>query len=134
MGKKQESNDKSEKYKCLQMFSVSSNSCIKQWKHKIRCTFIIHYKWKDIDFPIGLKDCKTFETNSKIVYLNNLFSSYNKEEIKPAYISKSSSKCENRIILLITDGEKFHYFAKKSLSRSLQKMRVINTTLIASTH
>ena len=97
-GKKQESNNKSKKYKCLQMFSVCSNSCIEQWKYKIRCTFIIHYKWKDIDFPTGLKDCKMFETNSKMVYLNILFSSYNKEEIKLAYISKSSSKYENTII------------------------------------
>ena len=42
---------------------------------------------------------------------------YNTEETRHAYKSKYNLKCENQVILLmITDGEKWHYLvAKKCL-------------------
>ena len=43
--------------------------------------------------------------------------SYGTEEIRHAYKSKDNLKCENQVILLmITDGEKWHYLAVKKLS------------------
>ena len=43
--------------------------------------------------------------------------SYNTEEIRHAYKSKHNLKRENEaILLLITDGEKWHYLAAKKLS------------------
>ena len=46
---------------------------------------------------------------------------YNTEEIRPAYISKYDHKRDNQVILLmITDGEKWHYCAVKALPRLLK--------------
>ena len=51
---------------------------------------------------------------------NILYVSHNKKEICIAYQSKYNRKRENQVILLmITDGEKYHYLAVKSLSRLL---------------
>ena len=42
---------------------------------------------------------------------------HNTETIRHAYKSKYNLKCKNQVILLmITDGEKWHYLAVKSLS------------------
>ena len=63
------------------------------------------------------KDWKKFELNNKSIALNILFVPYNTEEIRHAYKSKHNCKHENQVILLmITDGEKLHYLAVKSLS------------------
>ena len=46
---------------------------------------------------------------------------YNTKEIRHAYKSKYNLNRENQVILLmITDGEKCHYFAVKSLSALLR--------------
>ena len=46
-----------------------------------------------------------------------LFVPYNTETIRLAYKSKYNTNLENQVILLmITDGKKFHYFAVKKLS------------------
>ena len=46
---------------------------------------------------------------------------YNAKEIRHAYKSKYNLKCENQVIpLMITDGEKSHYLAIKSLSALLR--------------
>ena len=49
--------------------------------------------------------------------------SHNKKEICIAYESKYNHKHENQVILLmITDGEKYHCLAAKSLSRLLYRI------------
>ena len=46
---------------------------------------------------------------------------YNAKEIRHAYKTKYNLKRENQVILLmITDGEKWHYLAVKSLSALLR--------------
>ena len=63
------------------------------------------------------KDWKKFELNNKSIALNILFVPYNTEEIRHAYKSKHNCKHENQVtLLMITDGEKWHYLAVKSLS------------------
>ena len=55
-----------------------------------------------------------------------MFCSFNtrKKEIKEAYMSKHNSELPNQVILLmITDGEKWHYVAVKCLSRLLQELK-----------
>ena len=48
--------------------------------------------------------------------------SHNKKEICIAYQSKYNCKRENQaILLMITDGEKYHYLAAKSLLRLLYR-------------
>ena len=47
--------------------------------------------------------------------------SYNTKEIRHVYKSKYNLKCKNQVILLmITDGKKWHYLAVKSLSALLK--------------
>ena len=79
--------------------------------------FIDQYNWEGINVPPKQeKDQKDFESNNKSVALNILFALYSTEEIRREYISKHNHKCESQVILLIiTDGKKWHYLAVKSL-------------------
>ena len=53
--------------------------------------------------------------------MNILFVPHNKKEIRPAYISKYNHKRKNQVILLmITDGKKWHYLAVRSLPALLR--------------
>ena len=84
-------------------------------------SFIDQYNWKEIDFPSHSKDWKKFEQNNKTIALNILFVPYNTEKIRLAYKSKHNFKRENQVILLmITDGKKWHYLAVKSFSALLR--------------
>ena len=57
------------------------------------------------------------ESNNKSIALNTLYVPYNTEEIRHACNSKHNLNRENQVILLmITDGEKWHYLAVKILS------------------
>ena len=79
--------------------------------------FIGKYDWKEIDFPSQGKDWKKFESNNKSIALNILYVLYNTEKIRHAYKSIYNLTRENQVILLmITDGEKWHYLAVKRLS------------------
>ena len=81
--------------------------------------FIDQCNWKRIDFPS--KDWKKFELNNKSVALNISFVPYNTKQIRLAYKSKYNLKCKNQVIsLMITDGNKWHYLAVKSLSALLK--------------
>ena len=83
--------------------------------------FIDQYNWKEIDFPSHPKDWKKFEQNNNTIALNILFVPHNTKKIGLSYKSKHNFKCENQVILLmITDGEKWHYLALKSLSALLR--------------
>ena len=84
-------------------------------------SFIEQYNWKEIDFPLHKKDWKKFEENNKSIAFNILYLPRNTEEIRHAYKSKYDEKRENNvIILMITNGEKWHYLAVKCLSKLLR--------------
>ena len=79
--------------------------------------FIDQCNWKEIDFPSHGKDWKKFELNNRSIALNILYVPYNTEKIRHLYKSKYNLTRENQVIfLLISDGEKWHYLAVKSLS------------------
>ena len=79
--------------------------------------FIDQYDWKEIDFSSSKKDWNDFDKNNKTIAFNILFVPHNTEEIRHACILKDNLKCKNQaIILMITDGEKWHYLAVKKLS------------------
>ena len=64
-----------------------------------------------------------FELNSKSIALNILLVPYNTEEIGLAYKSKYNFKLKNQlIVLMITDGKKWHYLALKKLSSLLTEV------------
>ena len=79
--------------------------------------FIGQCNWNKIDFPSTGKDWKKFELNNKSIALNILYMPHNTEKICHAYKSKYNLTRENPVIfLMITDDEKWHYLALKSLS------------------
>ena len=79
------------------------------------------YNWEGIDFPAGPKDWIKFERNHKTIALNILFIPLNAKAIRVAYRSGHKNKRKNQVILLmITDGKKWHYLAVTNLSALLQ--------------
>ena len=82
--------------------------------------FIEEYNWKDIDFPSTSKDWKKFELNNEIA-LNILYFPHNTKKIEIAYKSKHNLAREKQVILLmISNGENWHYLTVKNLSRLLR--------------
>ena len=76
--------------------------------------FIEEYNWKDIDFPYTSKDWKKFELSNEVA-LNSLYVPHNTKKIEIAYKSKHNLTREKQIILLIiSNGENWHYLAVKS--------------------
>ena len=83
--------------------------------------YINNYNWNDINFPTTKKDWNKFELNNKDVALNILHVPFNTEKVKIAYKSKYNLIRDNQIILLmISNGENWHYLAVKYLSRLLR--------------
>ena len=75
------------------------------------------YDWSEINFLSHVDDWKKFELNNKSIALNVLYVPKGEKTIRRAYKSKYNLKHENQVILLmITDGKKWHYLAVKSLS------------------
>ena len=81
---------------------------------------IDQYNWKDLDYPATSKDWKKFELNNEIA-LNILYVPHNTKRMHVAYKSKHNLTRENQAtLLMITDGEKWHYLAVKNLSGLLR--------------
>ena len=82
--------------------------------------FIDQYNWKDIDFPAMSKDWKKCESNNEIA-LNILYVPHNTKKINIAFKSKHNLTREKQVILLmISNGEKWHYLVVKNLSGLLR--------------
>ena len=75
------------------------------------------YNWKEINFPSEKDDWKKFEENNRTIALNVLYAQ--KEKIYPAYVSKYKS-WKQVILLMILNGEGWHYLAVKELSALLR--------------
>ena len=77
--------------------------------------FSCEYNWQGIDFPAGIKEWKRFEKINETVALNILQMPHGEIKITHAYKSKYNHTRKNQVVLLmITDGEKWHYTALKS--------------------
>ena len=84
--------------------------------NKVR-SFMDQYNWKDISFPSHVGDWKKFELNNRSIALNVLYVPEGEKTIRHAYKSKSNLTRENQVILImISDGEKWHYLTVRSLS------------------
>ena len=102
-----------------------NKSYVKLWigKNPERITkikpFINKYNWEGINFLAEKDDWKKIEKNNVRIALNVLYAK--KEKIYSAYVLKNTSTCEKQIILLmISNGEKWHYLAVKKLSALLR--------------
>ena len=117
--KKSTINPKNKDHKCFQ-YAVTLALNLDRIKRdhqrisKIK-PFIDQYNWKDIEFPATSKDWKKFELNNEVA-LNILYVPNNTRKINLAYKSKNILTCKKQVILLmITDGEKWHYLTVKNL-------------------
>ena len=76
------------------------------------------------------KDWKKFELNNKSIALNILYVPHKTGKIHLAYKSKRNLTREKQVILLmITDGEKWHDTAATRLSGLLRGVKVIITVI-----
>ena len=122
--KKSTINKKNIDHKCFQYAVTLALNLDKINDHPERISkikpFIEEYNWKDIDFPSTSKDWKKFELNNEIA-LNILYVPHNTKKIEIAYKSKHNLTREKQVILLmISDGENWHYLTVKNLSRLLR--------------
>ena len=77
--------------------------------------FINNFNWNERNFPPQQQDYEKFETNNESIALNILYIPHNTEVIKHFYKSREHQ------VLMITDGQKWHYLAVKKLSALLKK-------------
>ena len=76
-------------------------------------------------FPPTNEDWRKLELNNNIA-LNILYIPHNTKKIQLAYRSKNNLTCDKQVILLmITDGEKWHYLVVKILSGLLKGIAVM---------
>ena len=126
--KKATINSKNKDYDCFKYAITAALNYDKKKSHPEKISklipYINNYNWNGIGSPSHFKDWKKFEENNKTISLNILFSSYNKMQISPAYISKYNSTRDNKVILLmITDNDNnWHYLAVKRLSKLFRGM------------
>ena len=84
--------------------------------------YINKYNWEGIEFPTGPKGWKKFERSNKTITLKILFISHNTKTISTAYRSEYNPKRKKQVILLmITDGKKWHYLAVINLPASFKE-------------
>ena len=123
--KKSTINPKNNDYKCFQYAVTVALNHDKVNKDLQRVSkikpFINQYSWNDIDFPSTGKDWKKFGLNNESIALNILYVPHNTGKIHLAYKPKHNLTRKKQVILLmITDGEKWHYTAVKRLSGLLR--------------
>ena len=119
-------NPKNKDHKCFQYAATLALNLNKINKDPQRISkikpFIDQYHWKDIEFPPTSKHWRKFESNNKIS-LNILYIPHNTKKIQVAYRSKNNLTYNKQIILLmITNGEKWHYLTVKNLSGLLREI------------
>ena len=117
-------NPKNNDHKCFQYAITLALNLDKINKNSQRISeikpFIEEYNWKNIDFPSTSKDWKKFELNNEVA-LNILYVPHNTKKIEIAYKSKHDLTQEKQVILLmISNGENWHYLTVKNLSRLLR--------------
>ena len=118
-------NPKNNDYKCFQYaITVALNrdkiNRDPQRISKIK-PFIEQYNWNGIEFQATSKDWKIFEQNNESIALNVLYVPNGTKKISLAYKSKRYLNREEQVILLIiSNGEKWHYAAVTRLSGLLR--------------
>ena len=122
--KKSTIDPKNNNYKCFQYAVTLALNLGKINNHPKRISkikpFIQEYNWKDIDFPSTSNDWKKFERNNEVA-LNILYVPRNTKKIEIAYKSEHNLTREKRVILLmISNGENWHYLTVNNLSRLLR--------------
>ena len=83
--------------------------------------YINRYNWEGIGFSAAPKESKKLKQSNKTIALNILFIPHNTKTIRVAYRSEHNNKRKKQVILLmITDGKKWHFLPITNLSALLQ--------------
>ena len=86
--------------------------------------YIKNHNWDRINFPWQRKDWERFKRDNTDIALNILSVPHNKKTIELQHKLKYSRTRPNQVVLLmITDGVKWHYLALKSIPTSDGYMR-----------
>ena len=83
------------------------------------------YNWKGVKFPVSIKKIDKFEKNNPGIAVNMLFSNKKgqKKNIYTVRRSEPNVKCKKHVnLLMIENGEKWHYTAIKTISRLLKSL------------
>ena len=92
--------------------------------------YISKYNWEGIAFPAWSKDWKKSEQNNKTIALKIIFIPYIIETIRFAYRSEYKNKGKNQVnLIMITDGNKWHYIAISSFPHCLKESYQIITEM-----
>ena len=110
------------------MLTISCNSHVRLWtnkKYPQKITnlkaFIDKYNWERKNYPSEKDDWKKIEKSNPTIAFNVLYNK--KEKIYPTYVSKHNSNREKQFILLmIRNGEGWHYIAVKKLPALLRSI------------
>ena len=118
-------NPKNNDYKCFQyaITVVLNRDQINRDPQRISKIkpFIEQSNWNGIEFPAASTDWKIFEQNNDSIGLNVLYVHHGTKNISLAYKSKHNLNREEQVILLmISNGEKWHYTAVARLSGLLR--------------
>ena len=118
-------NPKNNDYKCFQyaITVVLNHDEINRNLQRISKIkpFIEQYNWNSIEFPATSKDWKKFELNNESIAFNILYVPHSTTKIQVACKSKHNLTFDKQVnLLMITDGEKWHYTAVKILSGLLR--------------
>ena len=123
--KKSTINPKNNDDKCFQYAVTLALNLDNVNKHPQRISkikpFIDLYIWKNIDFPPTYKDWRKLELNNDIA-LHILYIPHNSKKIQLAYRSKNNLTYDKVILLMITEGEKWHYLTVKNVPRLLKEI------------
>ena len=88
--------------------------------------YIDQYNWKEIDVPSHSKDWKRLNKTIKQLLLMSYLYHTILNKIRRAYKSKHNFKRENQVILLmITNGKKWHYLGVKRVPALLRGIKQI---------
>ena len=81
--------------------------------------YISNYNWKDINFPAGQKDWKTFERNNKDIALNIFSAHPNDKKLNLIRRSDCNHKRQHIVDLLMITGNQnnWHYLAIRNMKR-----------------
>ena len=127
--KKSTVNPKNHDYKCFQYAVTLALNLDIINSHPQRISkikpFIEQYNWKDIDFPSTSKDWKKFELNNEMCLIFRTYLIMLKK-IQVAYKSRHNLTREKPVILLmINNGENWHYLVAKNLPGLLKGIALI---------
>ena len=99
---------------CLRWSTISALNYSEITKREFENIFK-KIKHEDKDLSSYQRDWENFEQNNESIAINVLFSSKDCEEITLVYKSENNLERENKVLLLmITNDEKYYYFAVKS--------------------